>query len=58
LYFFLSKLLEDEFNLTGIEYSADNLYKLSTRVTPSLMRVDADEATYPMHVILRFEIEE
>jgi len=55
---FLSKLLEDEFNLTGIEYSADNLYKLSTRVTPSLIRVDADEVTYPMHVILRFEIEE
>jgi len=55
---FLSKLLKDEFNLTGIEYSTDNLYKLSTRVTPSLIRVDADEVTYPMHVILRFEIEE
>ena len=27
------------------------------RIEPSLIRVDADEATYPLHVILRFEIE-
>jgi carboxypeptidase Taq len=55
---FLSKLLNDEFGLKGQEYLADNLYKLNTRVTPSLIRVDADEVTYPMHVMLRFEIEE
>lgn len=55
---FLSKLLNDEFGLKGQEYSADNLYKLNTRVRPSLIRVDADEVTYPMHVVLRFEIEE
>jgi carboxypeptidase Taq len=28
-----------------------------TRVRPSLIRVDADEVTYPAHVILRFDIE-
>ncbi|HVK33414.1 MAG TPA: carboxypeptidase M32, partial [Burkholderiaceae bacterium] len=28
-----------------------------TRVTRGLIRVDADEVTYPAHVILRFEIE-
>lgn len=55
---FLSKLLSDEFNLKGQENSADNLYKISNRVTPSFIRIDADEVTYPMHVILRFEIEE
>jgi carboxypeptidase Taq len=27
------------------------------RIKPGLIRVDADEATYPLHVILRFEIE-
>jgi len=37
--------------------TADNLYKLVTRVEPSLIRVDADEVTYPLHVILRYEIE-
>jgi carboxypeptidase Taq len=28
------------------------------RVEPGLIRVDADEATYPLHVILRFELEQ
>ena len=28
------------------------------RIKPGLIRVDADEATYPLHVILRFEIEQ
>lgn len=27
------------------------------RVTPSLIRVEADEVTYPMHVFLRFDLE-
>lgn len=54
----LAKILKDDFSFSGEEYSADNLYKLVTRVKPSFIRVDADEATYPLHVILRFEIEE
>ena len=35
-------------------FSANNLYKLYTRVKPGFIRVDADEATYPLHVILRY----
>jgi carboxypeptidase Taq len=38
-------------------FTADNLGKLYTRVTPGYIRVDADEACYPAHVILRYEIE-
>jgi carboxypeptidase Taq len=34
-----------------------NLWKLMTRVKRGLIRVDADEVTYPAHVILRYEIE-
>ncbi|HEY4082121.1 MAG TPA: carboxypeptidase M32 [Burkholderiaceae bacterium] len=34
-----------------------NVYRLLTRVSPGLIRVDADEVTYPAHVILRYEIE-
>ena len=34
-----------------------NLHRLLTRVEPGLIRVDADEVTYPAHVILRYEIE-
>ena len=35
----------------------DNLHRLITRVKPGLIRVDADEVTYPAHIILRYEIE-
>ncbi len=35
----------------------DNMKKLYTRVEKSFIRVDADELTYPSHVILRYEIE-
>ena len=38
-------------------FSGDELWRCATRVAPSLIRVDADEVTYPFHVILRFEIE-
>lgn len=38
-------------------FEADNLVRLFTRVRRGLIRVDADELTYPAHVILRFEME-
>ena len=38
-------------------FTPENLYRLATRVRPSFIRVDADEVTYPCHVILRFELE-
>ena len=38
-------------------WGVDNLHRLYTRVHPGVIRVDADEATYPMHVIMRYELE-
>ncbi len=38
-------------------FAPTNLQRLLTRVRPGLIRVDADEVTYPAHVILRYEIE-
>jgi carboxypeptidase Taq len=38
-------------------FEAGNLQRLLTRVKPGLIRVDADEVTYPAHIILRYEIE-
>lgn len=38
-------------------FEAANLAKMYTRVRPDFIRVDADELTYPAHVILRYEIE-
>jgi len=35
----------------------DTLHRAVNRVAPSLVRVEADEATYPLHIVLRFEIE-
>ena len=55
---YLAVLLRDEFGFRGKAYEAENLYKLLTSVSPSFVRVDADEVTYPLHVILRFEIEQ
>lgn len=35
----------------------EGFYRAVNRVVPSLIRVDADEVTYCLHVILRFELE-
>lgn len=49
--------MKNAFNTDGDEWGADNIYRLMTRVKPSLIRVDADEVTYPAHVILRYRLE-
>jgi carboxypeptidase Taq len=38
-------------------YSVDDLYRAVNIVTPSYIRVEADEATYNLHIMLRFEVE-
>jgi carboxypeptidase Taq len=35
----------------------DQFYRAINKVSPSFIRVEADEVTYSLHVILRFEIE-
>lgn len=37
--------------------SSENFIRLTQRVKPGFIRVDADELSYPAHVILRYEIE-
>ncbi|MES2695993.1 MAG: carboxypeptidase M32 [Verrucomicrobiota bacterium] len=37
--------------------SSDELYLAINAVEPTLIRVDADEVTYNLHIVLRFEIE-
>jgi len=39
-------------------YDAEQWYREVNRVEPSLIRVEADEATYNLHIILRFELEQ
>ena len=53
----LAPLLRDAFGGQGPAWSADNLHRLYTRVEPGFIRVDADEVTYPAHILLRYELE-
>ena len=38
-------------------FEPENFARLQARVRPTLLRLDADEMTYPAHIILRYEIE-
>ena len=38
-------------------YTAQDLYRAVNRVEPSLIRVEADEVTYCLHVMVRYELE-
>jgi carboxypeptidase Taq len=52
----LTPLLNDAFGAQPA-FEPVNLHRLMTRVKPGLIRVDADEVTYPAHIIVRYEIE-
>ena len=52
----LSPMLAEAFGAQPA-FEPDNLHRMLTRVHRGLIRVDADEVTYPAHVILRYEIE-
>jgi carboxypeptidase Taq len=54
---YLAPVLREVFAVDGSEWEADNLYRLNTLVAPGFIRVDADEVTYPAHVILRYRLE-
>jgi carboxypeptidase Taq len=53
----MSPLLVEAFG-DQAAFMPSNLNHLLTRVKPGLIRVDADEVTYPAHVLLRFDIEQ
>ncbi len=52
----LSPLLAETFGPQAA-FDPDNLNRLVTRVARGLIRVDADEATYPLHIVLRHRLE-
>jgi carboxypeptidase Taq len=54
---FAGPRMRSAFNAEGPEWADENLYALHTRVSRGLIRVDADEVTYPAHVILRYRLE-
>jgi carboxypeptidase Taq len=54
----LAPLLGECFGGELASLEADRLYCAVNRIQPSFIRVEADEATYSLHVILRFELEQ
>ena len=54
---YATPLMREAFQTTAPEWNPENIYRLVTRVQPSFIRVDADEATYPAHIILRYRLE-
>ena len=42
---------------SGPAWTEDNIHRLYTRVAPGFIRVDADEVTYPLHIMLRYRLE-
>mgnify|MGYP001254032637 CR=1 FL=1 len=54
---FLAPLARKTLGGSGPDWEAENLYRLGIRVKPDFIRVDADEVTYPAHVILRYRLE-
>jgi len=54
---FLAPQLKDFFGGDQPAFTAENMIRLYHKVDRSLIRVDADEVTYPLHVILRYRLE-
>lgn len=54
---YAAPLLRRAFGGGGPAWEPDNLGRIYRRVARSLIRVDADEVTYPLHVILRYRLE-
>lgn len=55
--FFYPKL-QDAFPDQFKRVDRETFYRAINKVQPSLIRVEADEATYNLHIILRFELEQ
>jgi carboxypeptidase Taq len=50
-------VLAGELKAGGFDIDPDALHAAITAVQPSLIRVSADPLTYPLHIVLRFELE-
>lgn len=54
---FLAPLIREAFGRSGDAFGSANLRRIYHKVSPGLIRVDADEVCYPSHVILRYRLE-
>jgi carboxypeptidase Taq len=54
---YLKPLLEKHYGVSGPEWEGENVYRHLIQVRRGLIRVDADELTYPAHIMMRYELE-
>jgi carboxypeptidase Taq len=54
---YVRPLMEKYLQVSGPEWDEANLYRHLIRVRRSTIRMDADELTYPVHIMLRYELE-
>ena len=54
---YLAPLVQATFGRHDATLGAESLHRLYTSVRPGLIRVDADEVTYPAHILLRYDLE-
>jgi len=54
---FAAPLMRESFGGAGPAWEPEAMWRRYTRVEPGFIRVDADEVTYPAHVILRYRLE-
>ena len=54
---FAAPRMREAFGKSGPAWEADNIHRIYTRVEPGFIRVDADEVTYPLHIMLRYRLE-
>jgi carboxypeptidase Taq len=54
---FAAPRMRAAFGKDGPAWTTDNIHRVYTRVAPGFIRVDADEVTYPLHIMLRYRLE-
>ena len=54
---FAAPIMRETFGGTGPAWEIDNLLRLYHRVERAPIRVEADEVTYPAHILLRYDLE-
>lgn len=53
----LAGRMVDVFDLPADVWTGEALHRRMIRVEPGFIRVDADEVTYPLHIVLRYRLE-
>ena len=53
----LAKLLRESFGGRGAAWTDGNVLRTYRHVAPGCSRIEADEVTYPLHILLRYRVE-